>query len=415
MAAKTVKNKVKSSVFVSDMMTKDEVKEKVNNTTNESNPNSVKMSAPIDECESVMLYGSEVIYTEEDKSNMPCSLQDYQGPQVVMCPPFGMSNGIANNDWMNDSDSAVDRYTAHEEWLRAYKDMSSLAMVYLTPTHPKLQDQVYISNGIWVPFHANKYCVMPNFKVEGRKENKDLGIPGENAVNEPFMKMLGYKTVHLPEEINGEPCYFEGSADIKMINCENPHATVWVCGVGVRTSENAARWIENWLNEIDEDPNSHHRVISYPQHDSMTYHVDCAVEPADHKHTVVYYQPDENGNVYPDVLEAIEEISKYTTIIPLKDKTIAAAGACNFFRLGQFIFINSDIQMLEGVEEFAEDYEIERKKLEFIQKNVCEPLGLDMNVYCMSEAIKSGACYSCNCADIRGWDFICNYDWAYRY
>lgn len=400
----TVKNKIKGSAFVSTM-----------NTTSSTEENKSIISAPIDEKESVIVYGSEVIYTEDDKSNMPCSLQDYQGPQVAMCPPFGMSNGIANNEWMNDSDSSVDRYTAHEEWLKAYKDMSSLAMVYLTPTHPKLQDQVYISNGIWIPFHANKYCVMPNFKVEGRKENKELGIPGENAINEPFMKMLGYRTVHLPEEIDGEPCYFEGSADIKMINCEDPHATVWVCGVGVRTTENAARWIENWLNEIDEDPNSHHKVISYYQHLEMCYHLDCCVEPVTHTHTVVYYPHDENGEVYEDVKEAIDEIAKYTTIIPLYDDTIAAAGACNFFRLGQFIFINSDIKMLEGIEEFKEDYEIERRKLEFIQKNVCEPHGLDMNVYCMSEAIKSGACYSCNCADLRGWDFISNYDWAYRY
>lgn len=404
MATKTLKDKVKNTAFVSDMVLSDKEKTKIT------------MQAPIDERESVMIYGSEVIYTEDDKANPPCSLQSYQGSQFIMCPPFGTSNGIANNAWMQTEDLAIDRYTYHEEWLKAYKDMSSLAMVYLTPTHPKLQDQVYISNGMWIPFHANKYCVMPNFKVEGRKANEELGIPGENAVNAPFMKMLGYEIVYLPEfDEKGEPMYFEGSADIKMINCKNPHATVWVCGVGIRTSENAARWIENWLNEIDTDPNSAHKVISYPQHSDMTYHLDCAVEPADCEHTVVYYQHDEDGNVYEDVQTAINEIAKYTKIIPLEDDTIAAAGACNFVRNGQFIFINSDIQMLEGIEEFKEDYEIEKKKLGFIQKNVCEPLGLDMNVYCMSEAIKGGACYSCCCLDARGWDFINTYDWAYQY
>lgn len=402
MAIKTVKDKVKGSACISNV-DKDKV-------------NVVKIVAPIDERESVMLYGSEVIYTERDKDNPPYSLQDYQGPQFIMCPPFGMSNGIANNEWMNEEDDGVERFIAHEEWLKLYKDLSSIGMVYLTPTHPKLQDQVYISNGIWVPFNSNKYCLMPNFRVEGRKENADLNIPGENAVNGPFMKMLGYKTVYLPDEIDGEPCYFEGSADIKMINCEDEHGVVYVCGTGIRTSENAARWIENWLNEIDEDPNSHHKVISYPQHDPMTYHLDCSVEPASNTHTVVYYPIDpDTGKVYEDVQEAIDEISKYTTIIPLNDIDVARAGACNFVRAGQFIFINSDIQMLEGVEEFKEDYEIERRKLEYIQKNVCEPLGLDMNVYCMSEMIKSGACLSCCVADVRGWDFIGQYNWSWKY
>lgn len=406
MAIKTVKDKVKSSAMLSE----------VNNEENEVSKKTTIIEAPIDETESVMIYGSEVIYTEKEKSNAPCSLQDYQGPQFVMCAPFGMSNGIANNDWMTEEDDNVDRFIAHEEWLKLYKDLSSIGMVYLTPTHPKLQDQVYISNGIWVPFNANKYCLMPNFKVEGRKENTDLNIPGENSVNEPFMKMLGYKTVHLPEIIDGEPCYFEGSADIKMINCEDPHGVVYVCGTGIRTSENAARWIENWLNKIDEEPNSHHKVISYPQHDSMTYHLDCSVETASNTHTVVYYPIDPQTNkVYEDVQRAIDEISKYTTIIPLNDIDIARAGACNFVRAGQFIFINSDIQMLEGAEEFKEDYEIERRKLEFIKTKVCEPLGLDMNVYCMSEMIKSGACLSCCVADIRGWDFINQYNWSYKY
>lgn len=385
----------------------------------------ISMKAPITETESVMIYGSQVIYNEDDKSNPPYSLQVYQGPQFVMCPPFGTSNGIANNSWMNDEDEPIDRAVYMEEWLKLYKDLSSIGMVYLTPTHPKLQDQIYISNGIWVPFSANRYCVMPNFKVEGRKANPDLNIPGENAVNEPFMKMLGYEIVHLPEEIDGEPCYFEGSADIKMINCEDPHGVVYVCGTGIRTSENAARWIENWLNEIDSDPNSHHRVISYPQHDEDTYHLDCAVEPADCNHTVVYIPPcddedsiyldDYNVATYKDVAEAIIEIAEYTEIIPCTDVEIAKAGVCNFLRAGQFIFDNSDIQMLEGAEEFKKDYEIEKRKLDFLLEKVCKPLGLELNVYCLSEAIKGGACLSCNVADIRGWNFIENYNWAYNY
>lgn len=396
-----------------DMMrfaTEEEIKETIDDMYM-TGSNSRVVEAPINDTENVVIYGSEVIYTEDDEENPPYSLQSYQGPQFVMCPPFGTSNGISNNSWMDEEDEPIDRLIYMEEWLKLYRDLSSIGMVYLTPTHPKLQDQVYISNGIWVPFNNNKYCVMPNFKVEGRKENPDLGIPGENAVNEPFMKMLGYRTIHLPEVIDGEPCYFEGSADIKMINCSDPHGIVYVCGVGIRTSENAARWIENWLNEIDEDPESHHKVISYLQTDEDTYHVDCAVEPVDNEHTVVYIPE----NAPQELLDAIEETKKYTTVIPLTDVAVAKAGACNFLRAGNFIFINSDIQMLECVEDMEEDYQIEKRKLEFLQKNVCEPLGLEMNVYCLSEAIKGGACLSCNVADIRGWDFISQYNWAYEY
>lgn len=365
------------------------------------------VSTPISETESVIIYGSEVIYEEKDKTNAPYSLQNYQGEQFVMCPPFGTSTGIANNSWMNDEDEPYDRFTAMNEWLKLYKDLSSLGLVYIAPTHPKLQDQIYISNGIWVPFNSNGYCLMPNFKVEGRKPNKDLNIPGENSVNEPFMKQLGFKTVHLPEEIDGEPCYFEGSADIKMINCKDPHGIVYVCGTGIRTSENAARWIENWLNTIDTDPNSHHKVISYPQKDEDCYHLDCSCAPLDADHTLL--------NVVDLDRKVLEEISKYTKVIPCDDVDILKAGLCNVVRAGNFILACSDISLLDSSEELKNDYEIERRKIEFLTEKCCKPLGLDLNIYCMSENYKGGACLSCCVADIRGWAFIKECNWAYAY
>lgn len=364
------------------------------------------VTATIDEFDTVKIYNNQVIFDENNpEDNPPTSLQMYQGEQFLMCPPFGTSNAIANNSWMSDEDEPIDRFTYMEEWLRLYKDLSSIGMVYLAPTHPKLQDQVYISNGMWIPFHNNKYCVMPNFRVEGRKANKELGIPGENAVNGPFMKMLGYELVYLPEEIDGEPCYFEGSADIKMINCENPHAVVYVCGTGIRTSENAARWIENWLNEIDEDPNSAHKVISYPQHSEDCYHLDCSVEPIDINHTLV-------SMVGADK-KALEEIAKYTTIIPCDDEDILKAGLCNFLRAGNTIFMGSDINLLEG-SEYVEDYEIEKRRVEFMQK-VCNELGLNLSIYCLSEGLKGGAMLSCDVCDLRGWAFLREMDWAFKY
>lgn len=363
-------------------------------------------TAEITDYDTVKIYKNTVIFDENNPDeNPPTSLQSYQGEAFLMCPPFGTSNGIANNSWMKDEDEPIDRFIYTEEWLRLYKDLSSIGMVYLAPTHPKLQDQVYISNGMWIPFHNNKYCVMPNFKVEGRKANEELGIPGENAINEPFMKMLGYETVHLPETIDGEPCYFEGSADIKMINGSDPHGVVYVCGTGIRTSENAARWIENWLNEIDEDPNSHHKVISYPQHDEDCYHLDCSVEPVNTDYTIV-----KTLGVDKAVLD---EIAKYTNIIPCEDEDILKAGLCNFLRAGDFIFMGSDIQMLEGTE-YEEDYNVEKRRIEFMQK-VCNDLGLNLNVYCLSEGLKGGAMLSCDVCDLRGWAFIKEFNWAYKY
>nr|CAI9751868.1 hypothetical protein YSBCXYJI_YSBCXYJI_CDS_0105 [Caudoviricetes sp.] len=440
------------------------------------------ISTAIDEFDTVKIYKNEVIFDENNpEDNPPTSLQSYQGEQFLMCPPFGASNAIANNSWMSEEDEPIDRFTYMEEWLRLYKDLSSIGMVYIAPTHSKLQDQIYISNGVWVPFHANQYCLMPNFKVEGRKENKDLGIPGENAVNAPFMKMLGYRVTYMPEfdekgepmyfegsadikmincenphatvwvcgtgirtsenaarwiekwlnEIDednavnapfmkmlgyrvtympefdekGEPMYFEGSADIKMINCENPHATVWVCGTGIRTSENAARWIEKWLNEIDEDPKSAHKVISYPQKDFMMYHQDCVCFPVDCKHTVLY-----TVNLEPKILA---EIEKYTEVIPVTDTEIARAGVCNALRAGNNIFMGSDINLLEG-SEYVEDYNIEKRRVEFMQ-NVANKLGLNLSIYCLSEALKGGACLSCNVADLRGWQFLREYDSYFKY
>lgn len=364
------------------------------------------VSAVIDTFDTVKIYRNEVIFDENNpEDNPPTSLQMYQGEQFLMCPPFGASNAIANNSWMSDEDEPIDRFTYMEEWLRLYKDLSSIGMVYLAPTHPKLQDQVYISNGMWVPFHANQYCVMPNFKVEGRKANEELGIPGENAVNEPFMKMLGYKTVHLPEIIDGEPCYFEGSADIKMINCADPHGVVYVCGTGIRTSENAARWIENWLNEIDEDPNSHHKVISYPQTDEDLYHVDCNIAPLDTNHTLV--------KTIGVPKEVIDEIAKYTTIISCDDIDVIKAGLANIVRAGNTIFMGSDINLLEG-SDYVEDYEIEKRRIAFMQ-NVCNELGLNLNVYCLSQALLGGACLSCLVCDLSGWAFKKEFNHFYKY
>lgn len=387
-------------------------KEKLNGHDSAGKNNEVKVKKPeiptvqIDEFDTVKIYNNEVIFDEnKPEENPPTSLQMYQGECFLMCPPFAADNAIANNSWMSDTDEPIDRYIYMEEWLRLYKDLSSIGMVYLSPTHPKLQDQVYISNGMWIPFHANKYCVMPNFKVEGRKENKDLGIPGENAVNEPFMKMLGYKTVHLPEEIDGEPCYFEGSADIKMINCDDPHGIVYVCGVGIRTSENAARWIENWLNEIDESPDSHHRVISYPQKCEDMYHQDCVCFPIDNKHTLLY-----TVDLDKDVLA---EIEKYTEVIPVTDVDVAKAGLCNAVRAGNTVLMGSDINLLEG-SEYVEDYNIEKRRIEFMQ-NVCNQLGLNLNVYCLSQALLGGACLSCLVMDMKGWIFLKEYGDYFKY
>lgn len=370
------------------------------------------ISATIDEFDTVKIYNNEVIFDENNpEDNPPTSLQMYQGEQFLMCPPFGTSNAIANNSWMGEEDEPIDRFTYMEEWLRLYKDLSSIGMVYIAPTHPKLQDQIYISNGVWVPFHANQYCVMPNFKVEGRKENKELGIPGENAINAPFMKMLGYKLVYIPEfDENGEPMYFEGSADIKMINCENPHATVWVCGTGIRTSENAARWIENWMNEVDEDPNSAHKVISYPQLDEDEYHMDCSIFVADANHAVLNTALIKENE---ELRKAVEEISKYITVIPCDDIEILKAGLCNSLRAGNNIFMGSDINLLEG-SEYVEDYNIEKRRIEFMQ-NVANKLGLNLNIYCLSQALLGGAMLSCNVADLRGWQFLKEYSWSFKY
>lgn len=370
------------------------------------------ISATIDEFDTVKIYNNEVIFDENNpEDNPPTSLQMYQGEQFLMCPPFGTSNAIANNSWMGEEDEPIDRFTYMEEWLRLYKDLSSIGMVYIAPTHPKLQDQIYISNGVWVPFHANQYCVMPNFKVEGRKENKELGIPGENAINAPFMKMLGYKLVYIPEfDENGEPMYFEGSADIKMINCENPYATVWVCGTGIRTSENAARWIENWMNEVDEDPNSAHKVISYPQLDEDEYHMDCSIFVADANHAVLNTALIKESE---ELRKAVEEISKYITVIPCDDIEILKAGLCNSLRAGNNIFMGSDINLLEG-SEYVEDYNIEKRRIEFMQ-DVANKLGLNLNIYCLSQALLGGAMLSCNVADLRGWQFLKEYSWSFKY
>ena len=94
----------------------------------------------IDEFDTVKIYNNEVIFDENHpEKNPPTSLQMYQGECFLMCPPFGADNAIANNSWMSDTDEPIDRYTYMEEWLRLYKDLSSVGMVYIAPTYLSLE------------------------------------------------------------------------------------------------------------------------------------------------------------------------------------------------------------------------------------------------------------------------------------
>ena len=58
--------------------------------------------------------------------------------------------------------------------------------------------------------------------------------------------------------------------------------------------------------------------------------------------------------------------------------------------------MGSDINLLEG-SEYVEDYNIEKRRIEFMQ-NVCNQLGLNLSVYCLSEGLKGGVTSAPNVA-----------------
>lgn len=313
--------------------------------------------------------------------NPPSSLQEYQGAVIAMCPPFQADNDVPNNAWMEDEYEASDREKHMNEWMRLYKDLSSLALVYLPPCGKGLRDQIYISNAAMVFPHKQGEALIANFIAKGR--------PGETPVTEQFLKSLGYKTKVCPH-------IFEGSADIKPL-FYGKGEVVYVSGYGIRTEIAAHRWIEK---EYD------CKVISYEQKDAMAYHLDCVVEPVDYANTVVATK-----GVDP---KTIKEIEKYTNIIPLEDQALVQAGATNFFRCGNYLFIGSDINDLKGDPYYAEDYELEKKKLAFVEK-VANSCGLEVNAYNLGEDLKQGACCSCNILDMNYWDFKKNFEMYYKY
>jgi len=337
----------------------------------------------------IVIVNNKVLDEDDKNFNPPSSLQEYQGSAFTMCPPFATDNKIANNAWMQEEIEAIDRYVYMNEWMKLYKDLSSVGMVYLTPISAKLQDQVYISNGAWVPFHKPDEMVMANFKAQNRKDDETNDFKGETKINEPFFKSLGYKTKNCPY-------LFEGSADIKPINFKDPNNAVYVGAYGLRTEKKALEWIEKEFNC---------RVIPYLQTDPMCYHLDCVVEPVDYANTLVYTKGLNK--------ETLKEIEKNTNVIPFEDIDLAQIGVTNFLRAGNYIFVGSDISQLEGTE-YKEDYELEKKKINFIEK-VAVKCGLEVNVYCLSEALKGGACLSCNVLDLKYWDFIKEYEWAWKY
>ena len=172
----------------------------------------------------------------------------------AMSVPYFISNDHLNNAQMRDiceTYGKVDKDAALAQFNEIYQNCAKSFRIYLIPSAPGLQDQVYVSN-LGAVFEGNDgespLVVLSRFRAKGR--------PGEELIGEPFFRNLGYRTVR-------SPYFFEGEADIKSIA-----PGVYVGAVGMRTSPEALKWISDITSN---------QIIECPINNPYLYHLDCVL------------------------------------------------------------------------------------------------------------------------------------------
>jgi N-dimethylarginine dimethylaminohydrolase len=290
-------------------------------------------------------------------------------PSFLISPPFGLSADEPNNVFMQDippEKRKINKSKALRQFLDLYNFLSSISLVYLLPTTPGLQDQIYVSNlFICLPHLKDHPVIISNFKSPPRKEETPIGID--------FFKLMNIGPITV------SPKYFEGQADLKFLR-----DNIYFCAHGVRTSHNVHRWFEEVFQM---------KVIPLQVTDSL-YHLDCSIFPLTREKVVVYTKA-----FTPKEIKSIEQVAE---IIPLEDESVKDAGFTNIVRCRRILISKSSLNVLKITDE---DYDKERKRVEFITKlaanNAFEPVFFNM-----SEFNKSGAAVSCQVAHLNYSDYM---------
>ena len=294
-------------------------------------------------------------------------LDTLEYPCFAMSFPFNLSNEVQNNAWMKDSDNAkpINFQKAYTQWLNLYQVLVSGGLVYLAPSTPGLQDEVYIANmGMVIPDHIEpKTFILSNFRSQPREGEEDIG--------RDFFDLMQFHVLQTP-------AFWEGEADLKFV-----HDNIFVGGWGIRTDPMAYKFIE-MLAGVS--------IIPVHMTDEKLYHFDCMFFPVDK----------ENALVATEIMDSadVKAIEKVVNIIPV-EKDFAYQGATNCVRVGNLILNASPIDELKKDDD---KYDLEQRRINWMEKTIGK-LGQELVIVNLSEFEKSGAALSCNVMHLNYWDY----------
>lgn len=285
------------------------------------------------------------------------SIRNLDKPAFLLSAPFHLATEVANNIWMEEmavEDRRINTSKALAQFLELYHHLAACSLVYLLPSCSGLQDQSYVTNvGAVLPHHHDNTVVISNFRSAPRRD--------EAPVGSAFFELMGFSVHRAPE-------YFEGEGDLKRL-----HDNVYVGAHGIRSSENAHRWLEESFDM---------RVIDFEMTDPYLYHLDCCIMPLSRDASMVCTAL-ANADALREIEEAVEVID-----VSLDD---AYSGITNAVRL------NNQLLCASGIDELSHahpDYAYEKDKLASLDR-ICAKTGLEPVVFNLSEFQKSGAMLSC--------------------
>lgn len=282
---------------------------------------------------------------------------------------MSFSAGAPNNIWMNElgpAERVVDRMKAEAQWHDLYSFIAQHANVFLLPVTKgvwNLQDQVYVANlaAVVPEWGQHGIAVVSNFKAEERT--------GESRFGFDFFQSLGLPAL-MP------PYTFEGEAELKRLK-----TGVYVGGYGQRTDRRALHWIAENLGVS---------VVAVEERDPKLYHLDCSILPVTPESAAVCTE------VYSQ--QELRCIEHHVNVIDVP-LPVAHAGACNSMFVGPSLLTASHIEeCVAGSDEF----ESEKWKVEWLAKEIAGPQNLELELFDLSEFLKSGALLSCLVMNLRG-------------
>ena len=281
----------------------------------------------------------------------------------VLCPPWFVSNKIANNVWIKElkgKDREIDIERFVGEWLNLLDLLTPDSMIILLPPKKGLQDETFVNSFVYLPHIKDKdIIILANFTGAGRA--------GEEVVAANVLKEWGYLCVK-------NPFKFEGYPELKYLR-EN----IYFGGHGFRSEPKAHLWIER---------NYGAKIIQLKETDEKLYHLDCSVFVLDQQNVIVCTEA--------FTKEEVKSIEKVATIHSVT-KQDCHENACNIIRVGDMIVVASSLQFLKSSDpEFKKEWH----RNERLQK-ICNDLGLECVFLEMDQASRSGAALSCFCTPLN--------------